>query len=69
MFYNYGMEKPRMGRPPKPEAEQASEIVAVRLTPAERKACERAADRAEQKLSAWMRDKLTKAAKRESKRD
>jgi len=58
-----------MGRPPKPKAEQASEIVAVRLTQDERKACERAADQSELKLSAWMRDRLIRAAKRESKRE
>ena len=68
LFYNYGM-KTRMGRPPKPEAEQASEIVAVRLTQNERKTCEVAADKADLKLSAWMRDRLIRAAKRESKRD
>ena len=61
--------KTRMGRPPKPKAEQASEITAIRLTKDEREACERAAANAELKLSAWMRDRLLRAAKRESKRD
>jgi len=59
----------RMGRPPKPKAEQASEIVALRLTAVERAECERAAKRADVNLSAWMRDRLLRAAKRESKRD
>jgi uncharacterized protein (DUF1778 family) len=63
------MKKQRMGRPPKPEDEQASEIIAIRMTEAERELCEQAADRAELKLSAWIRDRATKAAKRESKRD
>jgi hypothetical protein len=60
------MEK-RMGRPPKPPDEQLSEIVPVRLTPAERQACEKASERAGMKPTAWMRDRLKKAAKRESK--
>jgi hypothetical protein len=68
-FYNKYMEKPRMGRPPKPQAEQQTEIVAVRMTPDERAQCEQAAMNAELKLSAWMRERLLKAAKRESKRD
>lgn len=58
-----------MGRPPKDPSDQASEIVAVRMRPAERELCERVAKRAELKLSAWMRDRLAKAAKRESKQD
>lgn len=58
-----------MGRPPKPTDEQASEIVAVRLTQDERAECERAAKRADVKLSAWMRERLLRAAKRESKRE
>ena len=61
--------KPKMGRPPKSADEQASEIVALRLTTDERAECERAAKRADVKLSAWMRDRLLRAAKRESKRN
>ena len=58
-----------MGRPPIPKAEQLAEIVPIRLTRAERDACEQAAERAELKPTAWMRDRLVKAAKRESKKD
>ena len=68
MFYNFGM-KTRMGRPPKPEAEQASEIIALRMTEAERKQCEHVASKAEMKLSAWIRDRVLRAAKREAKRE
>jgi hypothetical protein len=41
-----------------------SEIVPVRMSPAERESCERAAERAKTGLSAWIRDSLAKAAKR-----
>jgi uncharacterized protein (DUF1778 family) len=61
------MGKP--GRPPTPEAEALSEIVPIRMTKAERAQCERAAELAGQKLSSWIRERLSKAAKRESKRD
>ena len=60
--------KKRMGRPPVPAEDQLSEIVQFRLTPSERKACESAAERAGERFSAWIRDKLVRAAKREPKR-
>jgi len=44
-------------------------LLQIRLTDAERAEWERAAVRAQLKLSAWIRDRLSKAAKRESKRD
>jgi hypothetical protein len=56
--------KPKMGRPPKPADEQASEIVALRLTADERAECERAAKRADVKLSAWIRSVVLRAARR-----
>jgi hypothetical protein len=62
------MEK-RMGRPPIPPAEQLSEIVQFRLAPAERKACEDAAERVGLKFSAWIRRSVLRAAKGQSKRD
>ena len=58
-----------MGRPPKPKAEQLAEIVPIRLTRAEREACEQAANRADAKLTTWMRDRLVRTAKRENKSD
>ncbi len=61
--------KKKRGRPPTDPAESLSEIIQFRMTEAERAQCERAAETAEQKFSAWIRDRLLKAAKRESKRD
>jgi uncharacterized protein (DUF1778 family) len=69
LFYKFYMVKKQMGRPPKDPADQQSEIVAVRMTQDERAQCQHAADRAGVKLSAWMRDRLLRAAKRESKTD
>ncbi len=57
------------GRPKKPPAEVLAERMELRLTTAERRAYEAAAEQAGQSLSAWIRDRLSKAAKRESKRD
>jgi hypothetical protein len=54
----------RIGRPPVPAAEQLSEIVPVRMTAEERRQCEQAAERADLKLSAWIRRSLLRAAKR-----
>jgi len=54
----------KLGRPPKPPEEQLSEIIPVRMTPRERQDCAQAAKRADKKLTAWMREKLTRAAKR-----
>ena len=58
-----------MGRPPiRPEG-ALGEVFQIRLADSERAAYERAAKRAGLSLAAWMRDRLTKSAKRESKRD
>ena len=56
------------GRPKKAPKDSLSEIVLVRMTPAERKACEHAADKAGIRLSEWIRQRLMKASKRESDR-
>ena len=66
--YNCGMAK-KMGRPPRDPMGQASAIYPVRLTDAERLEFERAAKRAGLTVSGWIRERLSKAAKRESKRD
>ena len=58
-----------MARPKKPPDQVASERIDLRATAAELAAYERAAERAGQTLSAWIKERLTKAAKRESKRD
>jgi len=63
------MKKPLMGRPPKEPSERLAEIVQCRMTAEERQQCERAAERSDQKLAEWMRERLLRAAKRESKRD
>jgi hypothetical protein len=62
--YNLGMARPK-----KPPDEVAAERIDLRLTTAERLEYEQAAKRASRTLSAWIRERLSKAAKRESKRD
>ena len=54
----------KRGRPPIDPAKKASEMVPVRMTTAERELFQKAADAAEQTLSGWIRDCLTKAAKK-----
>jgi hypothetical protein len=66
--YNCGMDN-KMGRPTRDPGGEASKLFPVRLTALERAQYERAAKRAKMTVSEWMRDRLTKAAKRESKRD
>ena len=67
LYYNPDMSKPTtMGRPPKEPTDRLAEIIQFRMTEAERKQCEHAADRAGVKFSAWIRDRLLRAAKRES---
>ena len=63
MHYNSGM-KPKLGAPPKPPEERKGDAVQVRLTAAERAACEKAAATTGQKMSAWARATLVRAAKR-----
>jgi len=55
------------GRPRLKKAEQLAEIVQFRLTAGERQECEKAAEKAGERFSAWIRDRLLRAAKRELK--
>lgn len=57
----------KRGRPPKPDGERAEEVFQIRLTAADKAAWREAAERAGESLAAWIRDRLDKAAKRESK--
>ena len=61
--------KRKRGRPRVPKAERVTEVIALRMTQDELADCERSAMQADLKLPDWMRDRLGKAAKRESKRD
>jgi hypothetical protein len=47
-----------MGRPKKPAKQRSSHLIALRLTPAEHKALERAAEKAKLPLSDYVRSKL-----------
>jgi len=60
------MEKKR-GRPPKAPEERGEERIELRLTTAARAAWLKAAERAEIPLSAWIRERLDRCAKRELK--
>jgi hypothetical protein len=69
LYYNPGMAKSKGGRPKLDEAEQRAEIIQFRMTAEERAQCEQAAERAGvKKFSAWIRDCLLRAAKRELRR-
>lgn len=59
--------KKKLGRPKKAPEESLTEIIPVRMTRAERELCEEAAKRADRKVTAWIREKATKAARREVK--
>ena len=60
------MEKQRgRGRPELKEAERKASTVACRVDADDRAQLERAAEKAELRLSDWMRDRLKAAAKRE----
>jgi len=58
----------KRGRPPIDPAKRASEMIPVRMTKAERAKFEQAAAQADKTLSAWIRDCLSKAAGKGSKR-
>lgn len=58
-----------MVRPKKPDGEAATERIDLRVTVAERDEYQQAAERSGKTLSAWIKERLSKAAKRESKRD
>ena len=55
------------GRPPKTDDERADDRLEIRLTAAEKSFWQEAADRDEKKLSAWIKDRLNKAASSKSK--
>ena len=57
------------GRPPLPPGQTKPGVFQIRLSPADRAEYEAAAKRADLSIAEWMRDRLSKAAKRESKRD
>jgi len=59
----------KRGRPPKPKDEIAAERIELRAVPVEKAQWDAAAERAVKSLSAWIRDRLNRAAKRELKRD
>lgn len=54
----------KRGRPVLPEGEAAEERLQVRAKAAEKAEWQAAADRAGMSLSAWIRDRLNRAAKR-----
>ena len=54
----------RTGRPPLDPGEAKDQVYQLRLTAAERASYEAAAQRAGKTVSAWIRDKLLRAAKR-----
>lgn len=56
------MKKLPRGRPPKSDDERAGALVQLRLTVAEKSVWQEAAERDEMKLSAWIKDRLNKAA-------
>lgn len=62
-MYNVGMEAKR-GRPKKPPSEALIERVDLRLSTEEKQRFEAAAGRAGLGLSAWIREVLTRAAKK-----
>lgn len=57
------------GRPPLPPDEAKGQVFQIRLSDAERQQYESAAERAGVPMAAWIRDRLNRAAKRESKQD
>jgi hypothetical protein len=59
----------KAGRPPRDPEQGAAKIFPVLLTDVEKATYARAAKRAGLTISEWLRDRLSKAAKRESKRD
>jgi hypothetical protein len=63
------MSTTERGRPKLDPEGNPSALMALRVIDSERTAYEKAAARAGVTVSAWMRDRLNRAAKRESKRD
>jgi hypothetical protein len=64
-----GKTKRGPGRPPLPPDQTKPGVFQIRLSEAERGEYREAAQRAGVPLAVWMRDRLSKAAQRESKRD
>jgi predicted HicB family RNase H-like nuclease len=62
-------EKRGRGRPPKAADEKAEERIELRIPTADKAEWQASAERAELKLSAWIRDRLNKAAKREARQN
>lgn len=67
-FCRYNTRMAKAGRPPRDPAGQASRLFPIRLTDDERAQYEQAAKRSGLTVSAWIRDRLGRAAKREAKR-
>jgi predicted HicB family RNase H-like nuclease len=59
--------KAKRGRPPKPADERAEEVFQLRLTSADKTAWRSAADESGMSLAAWIRDRLNRAAKRDTR--
>jgi uncharacterized protein (DUF1778 family) len=59
--------KAKRGAPIKPADERKGNALQIRLTDEERAACDEAAESTGQKLSAWARDTLVRAARRKAK--
>lgn len=57
----------KRGAPIKPPEKRKGDALQIRLTGDERAVCEEAAEKAEQKLSAWARNTLVRAARRQAK--
>jgi hypothetical protein len=59
--------KKQIGRPPLSPGEAKGAVLQIRLTEAQRAEYAQAAERAGMSLSAWIRDRLAKASKREAR--
>jgi uncharacterized protein (DUF1778 family) len=55
----------KRGRPPKPTDELQTERIELRVTSAERQSYDAAAEKAGKSLSAWIRERLAAAARRQ----
>jgi len=56
------MAKAKRGRPKLPRGEKKGKTIIVRVSSAERHACDAAAKKADLKLATWARDALLRAA-------
>jgi hypothetical protein len=64
LYYNARMRKKR-GAPKKPAGKAKSELVQIRVAPAEKQAFSDAADLDGKKLSEWIRDRLRRLSRQE----